>query len=362
MPHARQYRVALKPFSLLILGAFLVAACGVTPVQELADRTCAQLDDSDPAQMPGVFEGAVLQARGLGVQPQDLMAELFQACAGAMSALTSIASVESGTVTVESGAVSAPPPAPAIETAPASQSAPSVGAVAEPLPAARVETGGLEAARASEPDRSSAQGVTATGTGTASAPPDIADITLGVEIIDADASAAINENNVRMAAVRAALSDVGIADLDVQTVSFNMWVEQVFGPQGPTGEVRYHVVNQVRVRLRDLTQTGELLEQALAAGANSVSGITFGVEDVAALRRKARDLAVDDAQARAAQLASRLGVELGSVREVTEGGSVVPAPGVQAERLLAGGGGGPPISGGEFAVSVSVQVVFDIAR
>ena len=361
MLHPRLSRVQVRPFSLLLLVALTVAACGLTPVQELADRTCAQLDESDPAQMPGVFEGAVLQARALGVQPQDLMAELFHECAGTMSALTSIASVESGTVTVESAAVSAPPPVPVVETAPASQSAPSDGAVAEPLPAARVETGGFEPALASEPDRSSAQGVTATGTGTASAPPDIADITLGVEIIDADASAAINENNDRMAAVRAALTDVGVAELDVQTVSFNMWVEQVFGPQGPTGEVRYHVINQVRVRLRDLTQTGQLLEQALAAGANSVGGITFGVEDVAALQREARDLAVDDAQARAAQLASRLGVELGSVREVTEGAGVVPLPGVQAERLLAGGSG-PPVSGGEFAVSVSVRVVFDIAR
>ncbi len=340
--------------------ALTVAACGLTPVQELADRTCSQLDESAPAQMPGVFEGAVLRAGALGVQPQDFMAELFQTCAVTMSALTSISSVESETVTVESVAVSVPPPVPVVATAPASRGVRSEGVVAEPLPAARVETGGFEPARATGPGRSSAQGVTATGTGTASAPPDIADITLGVEIIDADASAAIAENNDRMAAVRAALSNVGIAELDVQTVSFNMWVEQVFGPQGPTGEVRYHVINQVRVRLRDLSHTGELLEQALAAGANSVGGITFGVEDVAALQREARDLAVDDAHARAAQLAGRLGVDLGSVRQVTEGGGVVPALGVQAERVLAGGSG-PPISAGEFSVSVSVQVVFDIA-
>ena len=78
----------MRPFNLLLLVALTVAACGLTPVQELADRTCAQLDESDPAQMPGVFEGAVLQARALGVQPQDLMAELFQECGGTMSALT----------------------------------------------------------------------------------------------------------------------------------------------------------------------------------------------------------------------------------------------------------------------------------
>ena len=49
-----------------------------------------------------------------------------------------------------------------------------------------------------------------------------------------------------------------------------MWIEQVVDREGqPTGESRYHVVNQVRVRLRDLSKTGEVLQKVLEAGDNN---------------------------------------------------------------------------------------------
>jgi uncharacterized protein YggE len=52
---------------------------------------------------------------------------------------------------------------------------------------------------------------------------------------------------------------------------YGMWIEQVVDREGqPTGESRYHVVNQVRVRLRDLIKTGEFLQKVLSeAGANN---------------------------------------------------------------------------------------------
>lgn len=87
-----------------------------------------------------------------------------------------------------------------------------------------------------------------------------------------------------------------------------MWVDQIYGPEGSTGEVCYHVNNQLRARLRDIDRAGEILQRALEAGANSVGGITFGVEDTATLERTARDEAVAGARAKATQLAAVLGV------------------------------------------------------
>ncbi len=151
----------------------------------------------------------------------------------------------------------------------------------------------------SEPPRT----LTVNGDGAASAAPDIADIQLGVETIDEDPKAAIDDNTSAMDSVIEALIDLEVAEDDIQTRSFNMWVEQIYDEDGPTGEFRYHVVNQITVRVRDIDMTGDVLGAALGAGANNVRGISFGVEDTQALEEAARDAAVDNAVAKAEQLA-----------------------------------------------------------
>jgi len=204
--------------------------------------------------------------------------------------------------------------------------------------------------------------ITITGVGTASARPDLALIQLGAESIDNDAGRAISDNTERMSAVMDSIMSMGPEEEDVQTVSYSLWIEQVTDREGqPTGETRYHAVNQVRVRLRDLSKTGELVQRALEAGANNVGGVSFTVSDPAALQRAARDAAIADARSKAEQLASGLGSELGSLRQVSEyGGIAVPAL-PEAYGGGIGGGGGAPMSGGKFSVTVEIQVLYDIA-
>lgn len=202
--------------------------------------------------------------------------------------------------------------------------------------------------------------LTVTGDGAASAAPDIADLELGVQTINEDPTVAIVDNTTAMADVIETLIDLGIDEDDIQTWSFHMWVEQVYGPDGPTGEFLYHVVNQIVVRVRDLDMTGDVLGAALAAGVNNVSGITFGVEDTQAQEEAARDAAVDNAVAKAEQLAERLGVKVGSPRHVIEtSGDFSPE---RLERAVAfeSAGASVPVSPGDFTVRVSVNIVFDI--
>lgn len=205
--------------------------------------------------------------------------------------------------------------------------------------------------------------INVSGMGKASAPPDVAEIQLGVETVNTDVGRAISENTARMSAVMSVLKEMNVADKDVQTTRYNMWIDEERDREGQlTGERRYHVVNQVRVTLRDLAKTGELLQRALEAGANNVGGVSFSVADPTALEREARDLAIANARAKAEQLAAGLGAKLGPVRQVSEFGGVVQA--VEApmvERALAVGAP-VPVSGGEFSVTVQIQVTFDIAE
>ena len=58
-------------------------------------------------------------------------------------------------------------------------------------------------------------------------------IELGVETIDVDPKTAIDDNTSTMASVFEALTDLEVSEDDIQTRSFNMWVEQIYDEDGP---------------------------------------------------------------------------------------------------------------------------------
>ena len=182
-----------------------------------------------------------------------------------------------------------------------------------------------------------------------------------IETIDNDPAVAVNNNSTQMTAVMAALEGAGVVASDIQTTSYNVWLEQVVDREGqPTGEIRYHVSNQIKVKLTDLGKTGELLAVAAKAGVNTIGSVTFGVSDMASLQAKARDNAIANAQAKAGQLATGFGASLGAIRQVSEFTNT-PIQFATAEAPMGvGGGGNVPIQPGSFSVTVDIQAVFDI--
>jgi uncharacterized protein YggE len=204
--------------------------------------------------------------------------------------------------------------------------------------------------------------ISVTGSGDASAKPDIVDIQFGVEAVSSDPAEAVSQNSGQMNAVMDVLHSLKIADADIQTVNYSMWVEVIYDTNGqPTGEQRYHVSNQVNVRLHDLTQTGALLEKVIGAGVNNVAGITFGVADTTGLAQTAMDAALANARQKAERMAEDLGLHLGNVQSVVESGTAtppVPYAGARASVEAAA----VPISEGQFSLNVQVQVVFEITQ
>jgi uncharacterized protein YggE len=209
-----------------------------------------------------------------------------------------------------------------------------------------------------------AEGLMVVGTGTASAEPEVAQITFGVELRGDDPAALVDEAAQKIDASIAAAQELHVADRDVRTTGYSLWVENVYDPEKgmPTGEVVYHVSHHVQVTSYDLDQVGELLAAVVEAGANSISGVSFGVENPQALVEQARQKALEDAAARANQMAEGLGITLGKPMLVMETSGGLPMP---AEGGYGGGGGmvetvAPSISPGSFSVSISIQVVYEI--
>jgi uncharacterized protein YggE len=204
--------------------------------------------------------------------------------------------------------------------------------------------------------------ISVTGTGEAVGAPDIARISLGVNITSTSIAMAMDESNSVMEAITEALVELGVEAEDIQTSNFSIWPEDRFERAlGETlAERSYRVENTVTVKVRDLSILAQVIEAALENGANNLYGLDFSVDDSSELAADARALAVADARAKAEQLAEELGVTLGEARIVSEQFGSVSVRAESARPM--GGGGGPAISEGSISVSVQVDVTFDMAR
>ena len=96
----------------------------------------------------------------------------------------------------------------------------------------------------------------------------------------------------------------------------------------------YRVVNQVRLTVRDVKRLGDILDQAIALGANQINSIGFDVSNAEVLRDQARKQAMENARRRAELYAQAAGAQLGPVLQIAEGGAEF-APGRSASRARA---------------------------
>jgi uncharacterized protein YggE len=203
--------------------------------------------------------------------------------------------------------------------------------------------------------------IAVTGNGIAYGQPDMAAVIIGAETRDVDPAKAVDDNTAKMNAIISALKELGIEEKDIQTSNFSVNAQQDYDQTGqPKGTFTYVVNNSLTVTLRDLTKVGQALGKAVGAGANSINGVSFSVNDPAALEAQARDKAMADAKARAEQLAKAAGVTLGapvSISEFTSGPIPYEAKGFAAADA-AGGGAPVPVSNGQIQVNLQVNVTY----
>ena len=205
------------------------------------------------------------------------------------------------------------------------------------------------------------------GEGEARLAPDIAIVSAGVVREAKTAREALTQNNEAMTAIIAALKDAGIAESDLQTADFSIQPRYVYPPNrdGEQAEPRivgYSVSNRLTVRIRNIEETGRILDQMVSLGVNSDGDIRFTNDDPSEALAKARAEAVRNASQKANTLASAAGVELGAILEISES-SGRPQP-VTMERTIAASRSADfiPVQGGENTYSVSVQMRWEIAQ
>ena len=130
------------------------------------------------------------------------------------------------------------------------------------------------------------------GTGRVSVQPDVADLRLGIAISRATVKEARAAAAAAMAAVLAAIEGAGVArarhpdDAAVGRAALRLPRMKVRDWSG------YDLANVVEVTVRDLDRLAGVIDGALEAGATSLDGLSFRLEDPREAERTARTSAV----------------------------------------------------------------------
>ena len=200
--------------------------------------------------------------------------------------------------------------------------------------------------------------VTVAGVGTVSAAPDMAEITTGVVTQAPTAAQALAANSQAMERLLQALGALGVAPRDIQTTNISVSPLRRQGRDGQPPEIiGYEVTNQVRVKVRDLSGLGRVLDQQVGQGANLVYGIQFGRQEPAPLQDEARKRAMADARRKAELYASAASLKVGRVVAVQEAGAASPRPEMAARVMMSAA---VPVAPGEQEIQASVTVTFTL--
>ncbi len=212
--------------------------------------------------------------------------------------------------------------------------------------------------------------LTVGGHGEVRVAPDQAIVRLGVEAHEASARAAQEAANRIVAAVLQAVHGIGgVRPEGIQTSELTLSPTYAPVPRPQPGEMPqaprvsgYAASNVVSITLEKLDQVGPLIDAGLAAGANRLEGVAFGLRHDEAARQAALRQAVGEAQQKAAVLAQALRMQLGEVMDLEEEGVAAPSPQPRMEAMrMSAAAIATPVSAGELAVTAGVVLRYRLS-
>jgi uncharacterized protein YggE len=192
--------------------------------------------------------------------------------------------------------------------------------------------------------------IQAQGAATLSASPDQVQISVSVITDGSTAQAAAQANATLSTTVQNALKALNPAPT-IQTVGYSVYPR--YASQGQT-VAGYTASNTIQVTSTDLSSTGNLIDTASQAGANSVGGLTFSLQNPDPLKQQALTQAAKQARGHADAIAAGLGGKTGAVVSAEEGSTYTPVyAGVAAAATT-------PIQTGQVSVTANVTITFQL--
>jgi hypothetical protein len=193
--------------------------------------------------------------------------------------------------------------------------------------------------------------------------PDIATVSLSIEVEKPTAAEAANENARRAEAVIAGLKAAGVDAKDIATVGLSLYPVWNNNQNQPRVVSAYQATNRIAARVQPLDKAGALIAQAVANGAE-YQGVGFDVSNREAREDALRTEAVENAAHRAELYARGAAMKLGPVRSIqADAAQPVYRPLAEAAHSFKAAGAPipPPIEPGLITLSESVSATWALA-
>lgn len=162
---------------------------------------------------------------------------------------------------------------------------------------------------------------------------DVATFTASVVTEGGNNVADIQKQNVdKMNSINAFLKEQGVEKKDLKTSQYTLaprYTSQICasGQACPPPSIAGYTLTQtLTVKVRDLEKLGNILSGITGKGANTVSGITFTVDDDNEARQKAREEAIQNAQKKARDIAKAGNFRIGRLISIFEEEGIQPQP------------------------------------
>jgi uncharacterized protein YggE len=196
--------------------------------------------------------------------------------------------------------------------------------------------------------------------------PDMATISLGVQNQAPTAAQAIRDNANKMSRVIAALKKAGLTDREIQTSNLSLNPQYVYQENLPPRLTGYQASNQVTVTVHELSRVGQMVDATVDAGADTVGGISFGIDKPRQAEDAARLDAVASLNAKADLYAKAMGYRIVRLVTMSEGGGYNPSPPPMPMYAMAASkremDSSTQVAPGEMKVRVDVSATYELAR
>jgi len=193
------------------------------------------------------------------------------------------------------------------------------------------------------------------GTGTVRATPDIVKASLGVITENKELKVSQEENSIKTNNVINTLKKMGIKEEDTRTESYSITLvyDYVEGKKIFRG---YKVANNLSITIRNIEETGKIIDASVDAGANIVNDISFEVANPDKYNREALNLAIYNAieKAKGIEKTFKINVNKIPIRIDEESLSYVPAQ----RTYLSSAESETPIMPGMLEFNAKVEAVF----
>lgn len=200
-------------------------------------------------------------------------------------------------------------------------------------------------------------------TGTANMAPDMATVSAGVVTQGKTAREAMFGNATKMTRVFEELEAAGIEKKYITTSQLSLQPKYNYQNRQSPKIDGYEARNTVSAKTYELDNVGAMLDALVKAGVNNINGVQFSIKDSKSAKNKAREDAIREAREKAESMAAAAGVKLGKLKSLSEsGGNYRPQPVAYAMEARSVGGASTPVAAGEQAISVTVNMSYDIVE